>query len=87
MAKKINSVTMLFSSHMLFGPNHVIWTPKITLYKRKIGWSKITVEERIIGSLSKWTAHISTFGQSPFLRCGAVHWEGSKMTYMYRPNG
>ena len=28
-----------------------------------------------------------TFGHSPFLRCGAVHLDGSKIMYKYRPNG
>ena len=54
---------------------------------RPFGRSKITVEERNFGSSSKWTAHIRTFGHSPFLRCGAVHSDGSKITYTYRPNG
>ena len=37
--------------------------------------------------LSNWMAHIFTFGHSPFLRCGAVHLDGSKITLKYRPNG
>ena len=43
--------------------------------------------EHNFGSLSTWTADICIFGHSPFLQCGAVHFYGSKITYMYRPNG
>ena len=54
---------------------------------RPLGQFKITVEERNFGSLYKWTAHIRTYGHSPFLPCGAVHLDASKITYTYRPNG
>ena len=34
----------------------------------------MTVEERNFGSLSNWTAHISIFGHSSFLRCDPSIW-------------
>ena len=45
------------------------------------------VEELNFESLSKWTAHTCKFGHSPFLQCGAVHLDGSKIMYTSCPNG
>ena len=83
---------MALETYRLFGPNGVIWTSKITLHKRKFGRPSIRTvqnygEEPNFGSLSKWTAYIGTFGHSPYLRCRAIHLDGSKITYTYRPNG
>ena len=55
----------------------------VNLDDRPFGQSKITVEEHNFGSLSKWTADIHKFGHSPFLQCGAIHLDGSKIMYIY----